>query len=110
MASQEHGAGHTAGQQLIPGEKPHPGPGQYLKIGAILGVITAVEVALVYIAAVRSVLPPILIILSATKFALVAMFYMHLKFDNRLFSAVFVFGLLIAASIMVTLLALFAAF
>ena len=45
-------------------------------------------------------------LLSAVKFALVAMFYMHLKQDNRLFSGVFVFPLIIATVIIVALIVL----
>ena len=50
----------------------------------------------------------ILIILSAAKFALVAMFYMHLKQDSRIFSGLFVFPLIIAAVMIGALLLLFA--
>ncbi|TFG46769.1 MAG: hypothetical protein E4H41_01090 [Gemmatimonadales bacterium] len=53
-------------------------------------------------------LNPILIILSAAKFALVAMFYMHLKQDSKIFSGLFVFPLIIAAIVIVALLLLFA--
>ena len=45
-------------------------------------------------------------LLSAVKFALVAMFYMHLKQDHRLFSGVFVFPLIIATVIILALIAL----
>ena len=49
---------------------------------------------------------PLLLLLSAAKFALVAMFYMHLKQDSKLFSGVFVFPLIIAAFIIIALLVL----
>jgi cytochrome c oxidase subunit IV len=92
----------------------HPGPGLYLKIGIILFVLTAVEV-LLYEATHRGWLGewmhtffvPVLLILSAAKFALVAMYYMHLKQDSKLFSGLFVFPLIIAAVIIVALIALF---
>ena len=45
--------------------------------------------AVFYIPALESVLVPILLVLSAGKFALVAMWYMHLKFDHRLVSWLF---------------------
>jgi hypothetical protein len=47
-----------------------------------------------------------LLLLSAAKFALVAMFYMHLKQDSKLFTGVFVFPLIIATFIVVALMAL----
>ncbi|RMH13129.1 MAG: cytochrome C oxidase subunit IV [Gemmatimonadetes bacterium] len=65
-------------------------------IAIILTVITAVEVAVFYIPALHPVLPPVLLILSAAKFALVVMFFMHLKFDSKVFSGVFLAGLAIA--------------
>ena len=49
----------------------------------------------------------ILLLLSAVKFALVAMFYMHLKQDSKIFSGLFVFPILIAAFVIIALLTLF---
>ena len=71
----------------------HPTPGTYVKIAILLAIITAVEVWIFYIESMAGVLVPVFIVLSAVKFVLVAMFYMHLKFDERLFSAFFVGGL-----------------
>jgi cytochrome c oxidase subunit 4 len=90
-----------------PGEHPHPQAVEYIRIATVLGVITAVEVAVYYIQALRPVLVPILLVLSATKFALVVMFYMHLKFDHRLFSGMFLFGLTTGAFIIVAFILLF---
>jgi len=45
--------------------------------------------------------------MSALKFAIVVMFYMHLKYDHKLFRVLFTGPLLIAASILVALLFLF---
>ena len=56
-------------------EEHHPDARQYITIATILGVITAAEVAVYYMQALRPILPPTLIILSALKFALVVMFY-----------------------------------
>ena len=88
-------------------ERAHPTPFKYAAIALILAVITAVEVAIVYQEFLKDILGPVLVILSAAKFALVAMFYMHLRFDNRLFSVMFVGGLLLAVAVLITLLALF---
>ena len=49
----------------------------------------------------------LLIVLSAAKFALVAMFYMHLKQDPKLLANLFVFPILLAATIIATLIILF---
>lgn len=68
----------------------------YTVVGVILTIITAVEVAIFYVPALESILVPTLLILSAAKFAIVVMFYMHLKSDHNLFSFMFLAGLLLA--------------
>ena len=88
-------------------ETNHPGAKEYLGIAVILTVITAVEVAIFYIPSMKAVLVPSLLVLSALKFALVAMFYMHLKFDARLFSWLFVLPMILMAGIVIALLRLF---
>ena len=98
-------------------EHAHPTPGTYAKIGFILFVLTACEVALYEITYgtsagvmgdLRTLFVPMLLALSAAKFALVAAFYMHLKQDSRLLSGLFVFPLIIATVIIVALLVLMA--
>src|SRR2546426_5835810 len=71
-------------------EQAHATTGTYLRIAAVLVMITLIEVGIFYVPAFQSVLVPVLLVLSAVKFALVVMFYMHLKFDNRFFA--FLFG------------------
>ena len=90
-----------------PGGHAHPGAGTYLKIAVVLTAITVLEVWVYTVEALKAVLAPMLLILSATKFALVVGFYMHLKFDNRLFSYIFGFGLFVGGSIITALLLLF---
>ena len=90
-----------------PTEHAHPGAKEYLGIAVVLTVITAVEVAVFYIPAMHPMMIPTLLTLSAVKFALVAMFYMHLKFDHRLFSWLFVLPMLLAAAVILALLRLF---
>ena len=97
-------------------EHAHPTPGTYAKIGLILFVLTALEVGLYEVtfgesagSFGRSIEPffiPLLLLLSAVKFALVAMYYMHLKNDSKLFSGVFVFPLIIASVVILALIAL----
>ena len=88
-------------------EAGHPTPAKYVAIAVILAVITIVEVAIVYFDIATFVLISALIVLSAVKFTLVAMFYMHLKFDSKLFSAFLVGGMLLTAGVIIALLALF---
>ena len=100
--SESHEDPHVARE-----EHPHPGAKEYLAIAVLLTVITAVEVAVFYLPAMKPMLVPTLLVLSALKFALVAMFYMHLKFDHRLFSWLFVVPMIIAALVILALLKLF---
>lgn len=84
----------------------HPGAATYIKLAVILGIITLIEVATYYIDAPDSVLIAALIVLSAVKFALVIMYYMHLKFDSRILSGVFLWGLFVATSIIIAMMTL----
>jgi len=90
--------------------RPHPGARQYAAIAAVLLVITIAEVALFYLPALRPVMVPALLILSAAKFSLVAMFYMHLRMDHRLFAWLFVTPLAIAGVLILALMKLFRVF
>ncbi len=93
-----------------PEAKAHPTWRFYVMIGVILTVITAAEVAVFYIPALRGVLVPLLLVLSTGKFALVVMFYMHLRFDSPIFSGVFVAPLVLAVFVIVSLIVLFHVF
>ena len=87
--------------------RAHPTQAKYVAIALILAAVTAFEVAIVYMAFLGGILVPVLIVLSAMKFALVVMFFMHLRFDSGLFSTIFVTGLLLATGVLIALLVLF---
>ena len=99
-------------------EHAHPRAAVYAKVGLVLFVLTALEVGLYEItygehagslsSAIRPFFVPMLLLLSAAKFALVGMFYMHLKQDSKLFTGIFVFPLIIATIIIVSLMVLMA--
>ncbi len=89
---------------------PQTGPRTYLVIAAFLLVLTVMEVAVFYIPALARVLVPMLIVLALAKFALVAMFYMHLRFDHVWFSYLFVAPLVVAVGLVIALLWLFGVF
>ncbi|HKQ57237.1 MAG TPA: cytochrome C oxidase subunit IV family protein [Candidatus Eisenbacteria bacterium] len=91
-------------------EHAHPGAKEYLAIAVVLTVITAIEVAVFYVPQMKVILVPTLLILSALKFALVAMFYMHLKFDHKIFSWLFVIPMALAAVVILALMKLFGVF
>ena len=88
----------------------HPTPATYFKVAITLLVITAAEVAVFYVTALGRGIIPVLAILSIVKFALVAMFYMHLRYDARLFSGLFLFGLFLAGAVVFALIMLFQLF
>ncbi len=91
--------------QVAPEVEGHPGPAVYVQVGLILAVVTAVEVAVYYIDVLEGALLGILLVLSAMKFALVALWFMHLRFDSRLFSMLFTGGLMLAAALFMVVLA-----
>jgi cytochrome c oxidase subunit IV len=77
-------------------EHAHPSPVKYVGIAVLLAVITALEVALYYIPMPEALLVVMLLILATSKFALVAGFFMHLKFDSPMLRRVFITGLILA--------------
>jgi len=95
----------------------HPTWQLYVGIAVILFALTALEVGAYEVAErgimggfgvfVKEMVVEILLVLSAAKFALVAMFYMHLKQDSKIFSSVFVFPIILAALVILALLGLF---
>ncbi len=77
----------------------HPDPIEYVVIGLTLAFITAVEVGLYYIELNFNLMVTTLLFLSIIKFMLVVGFFMHLKFDNKIFSVLFFGGLTLAIAI-----------
>ena len=90
-------------------EHHHPTGNQYLTIAIILTAITVVEVWAYYIPAIVAspLFNPALLFMSAVKFAIVCLFYMHLKFDHKLFRVVFTGSLIIAMCTLMALMFLF---
>jgi cytochrome c oxidase subunit 4 len=84
----------------------HASVGFYWLIGGILAVLTAIEVAAYYMELGR-VEVPLLLVLSAAKFVLVVMFFMHLKFDSKIFTGVFLAGLTLAVFMVAALVVLY---
>ena len=93
----------------------HPRPPsfkQYVLIAAFLFAITIVEFVIILPEGFRGkgwTIAP-LAILSAIKFAAVIFFYMHLKFDNRLLTWIFMGGLVLGFGVTLALVGLFGTF
>lgn len=83
----------------------HPEQREYIIVGSVLAVITAVEVAFYYVDMAHGALVALLLVLSVTKFVLVGLWFMHLQFDNRLLSTFFTGGLMLSMAIFTVLLA-----
>ncbi len=79
---------------------------QYIVIALLLAVLTALEVASTEIG-LGSFLIPALLIMMALKFFIVVSYFMHLKFDNKLFSFMFYLGLFGAVVLYTAVLATF---
>jgi cytochrome c oxidase subunit 4 len=77
----------------------HPSPRQYVKIGVILAVVTAGEVAIYYVDSMRDIIVPFLVAF--------VMWFMHLRFDSRVFRRLFVSGLVLAGAVYVIVLVIF---
>jgi len=91
-----------------PVEHEHPTWHTYWKVALILTIITALEVWIYYTPLKETRLfGPLLIALSIAKFTIVVMFYMHLKYDAKLFRALFVGPLSVAVIVVFSLLFLF---
>jgi cytochrome c oxidase subunit 4 len=93
-------------------EHYHPSWKEYKWVALWLTLITVAEVWAYYIPSfvASSLFVPILLIMSAVKFAVVVMFYMHLKYDHKLFRALFVGPLIIAFATLLALLAVMGVF
>jgi cytochrome c oxidase subunit 4 len=76
----------------------------YLAVFIALAVLTFLELGVTYLNLPRI---PLLVPLALIKASLVAMFYMHLKYDRKIFSLMFVFGLIFGIGLIFSLIFLF---
>jgi cytochrome c oxidase subunit 4 len=88
----------------VPVHRGHPGPMEYVQIGLTLAIITGIEVAIYYVDIPRKPFVTALMLLSAAKFSLVVLFFMHLKFDSRLFTTAFATGFALVVAIFAVVL------
>ncbi len=75
----------------------HPTPKMYVQIAILLGILTAIEVALYYTEEIVGVFTdPLLVILAVGKFVIVVGWFMHLKFENKTVNRFFIGGMILA--------------
>jgi cytochrome c oxidase subunit 4 len=98
-------------REIMHDQHAHPSTRFYWIIGVLLMALTVLEIMgylgetrAVYSAGVAAVL---ILALSAAKFYAVVAFYMHLKPDNKLFTAIFVFPALLGTLVIVGMTMLF---
>jgi cytochrome c oxidase subunit 4 len=87
---------------LLPGEvHPHPTPFQYVMIGVVLVVLTALEVTVSYLEGdiPNGLIIVLLLVMMVAKFILVAAWYMHLRTDRRIFRRFFTVGAVAAITL-----------
>ena len=83
----------------------------YVNVAVVLAIITALEVATLYVPGIPNpLLVGSLLVMSAIKFFLVVGFFMHLRYDHPIMRVLFVGPLIIAIAIIVAVMALFSAF
>jgi cytochrome c oxidase subunit 4 len=95
----------------VPHEE-HASPKTYVQIAVLLTIITALEVGTYYSEWLNRpenhrALVLLLVVMSSAKFFTVVGWYMHLKYDARIFRRLFLAGLTLAAVILSVLVALF---
>jgi cytochrome c oxidase subunit IV len=95
----EH-AGSTA-------ESTHPRPRTYIMIAIWLSIVTAIEVALYYLDLPDGLLIGLLMFFSIIKFSLVVLYFMHLKFDARIFRRLMITGIVLASTVYIIVLLTF---
>ena len=86
------------------GEEHYPNEWQYIKVFLILFAITMFEVGIYYISGARRAVTTLMIFSMIAKFSIVALYFMHLRFDSKLFRRLFVTGIILA--VLVYLIAL----
>jgi cytochrome c oxidase subunit 4 len=102
------GQAHGAEAQLPSHE--HASVRTYIRVAIILTLVTALEVGVIYIRALTPIIVPLLLVMAAGKFALVVMFFMHLRYDARALTTLFLGPLLIATLLAIALMTLTGAF
>jgi cytochrome c oxidase subunit 4 len=87
----------------------HPGPRVYVMVAIVLAIATAIEVGLYYMNLPTGLLVSLLLFFAVVKFSLVALWFMHLRFDSRLFRRLFVTGIYLAITVYLIVLVTFEA-
>jgi cytochrome c oxidase subunit 4 len=111
LATHQIGPTYEDSPELVEVDEEHATIRTYIQVALLLAVMTVVEVAAFYLP--EGLRPPrwalliVLLLLSACKFGIVASFFMHLRYDHRIYAGCFMAGLVMAVSTILALVALF---
>jgi cytochrome c oxidase subunit 4 len=102
---------HDTGPATGPGDGGHAGQEShgltdlgYVQVAVALAIITGMEVFASYADWLGRAFLPILLVLMVVKFFSVVLFFMHLRFDSKIFGWLFYSGLFLAVGVYVTAL------
>lgn len=97
------------------GDHDHPTDSLYWKVGLGLAVLTGLEVSTYFIVGEdpysHELATPIigsLVIMMVAKFVIIGAFFMHLKFDHKLFRNIFITGMVLAVGVYIAAMTTFA--
>ncbi len=82
----------------------------YVRVAVVLSIITTLEVGIIYLRQFTPILVPLLLVMSASKFTLVVLFFMHLRYEGRALTVLFAGPVVIAVTLAVALMTLAGAF
>jgi cytochrome c oxidase subunit 4 len=103
MSAHPHSVGTGA---HAPAAAEHATIRTYIVIAGVLTAVTALEFGVIYVRRLAPILVPLLLTLSLGKFALVVMFFMHLRYDSRVLTFLFVAPLVLATLLAIAVMTL----
>ncbi len=80
-------------------EEHYPDEWQYIKVALILFAITMFEVGIYYVEGFTKGVITLMVFMMIAKFTIVALYFMHLRFDSKLFRRLFVTGVVLAIAV-----------
>jgi len=81
----------------------------YVQIAMVLAIITGMEILLIFLPFATWLVVGSLVVLSAVKFLFVIFFFMHLRWDKVICTAIFFIGLVLGGGTLWALVRLFSA-
>jgi cytochrome c oxidase subunit 4 len=102
----------TASHAATVQEHAHTDEGKFhlfVQIAMLLGIITGIEIVIIYLPLAKWLIVTSLTVLSLVKFLYVIFYFMHLKFDKMFCTILFFIGLVLASGTAAALLAIFSA-